>query len=130
MLYVGGLVLLTGASCLAYYGIGKATIANGTLKAAKFLAFASISFVGLAFAAAAVYQAHRHHLAAMEVRRVLRQLPAFELYIASLPSRTQHLLRAAMLQRLFPRILEDTDPLREPLWPTTKELLSSVDLKD
>ena len=53
-------------------------------------------------AALAAYQGATLRVAAAELRRVQRQLLSVNAYLLPLPNSAQHLLRAAMLRRLFP----------------------------
>ena len=65
---------------------------------------------------------------AFELDRQRRQLVGLSGYLLPLPVPTQDLLRAAMVPRLFPRLLEDDDPTREDDWfPDGDQLLVTVD---
>ena len=65
---------------------------------------------------------------AFELDRQRRQLLGLSGYLLPLPVPTQDLLRAAMVPRLFPRLLEDDDPTREDEWfPSGDLLLATVD---
>jgi hypothetical protein len=83
----------------------------------------------LAMLCVAVYiaqQASRCVKNSDELRRVRRQLATLNVYLEPLPHDTRDLLRAALIQRLFPRLLED-DPLREDDWfPDADTLLASI----
>lgn len=82
----------------------------------------------LGLAAAGGQQAQRVRRNAEELRRVRRQLVALPGYLLPLPVAAQDLLRAAMLPRLFPRLLEDNDPMREEDWfPDGDQVLAAVD---
>lgn len=67
-----------------------------------------------------------HDRAAREYTRLQRGIAGIEAYLAPLPPQARHLLRATMTQVLFPRLLEDDDPLREPQWPDQRTLLYAV----
>ena len=67
-------------------------------------------------------QAERHRRAASESRRLERQLRMVDPYLQPLPERTQAVMRAALTPRLFSRLLEDQDPMREPAWPSSGSL--------
>jgi hypothetical protein len=70
--------------------------------------------------------AAKHDRAARESRRLQRGLAGLGPYLAPLPPAARHLLRATMAQTLFPRLLDDDDPLRQPDWPPARELLYAV----
>jgi hypothetical protein len=58
------------------------------------------------------HQAARTRRGADELRRIAYQLDSLDEYLGPLPPPAQALVRAAMTQRLFPRLIDD-DPLRE-----------------
>lgn len=81
-----------------------------------------------AVAALLAHQATRMRRGVDELRRLERQLQGITAYLDPLPDDTQDLMRAAMTQRLFPRLIED-DPLREEDWfPNSEELIASINL--
>lgn len=61
--------------------------------------------------------------AAREATRLQRGLSGLDAYLEPLPPAAQHLLRATLAQTLFPRLLEDNDPMRAPVWPDGDALL-------
>ena len=64
-------------------------------------------------ALAAGHQARECRRAVFETRRVHRQLLTLDRYLSPLPEFGQDLLRGVMVQRLFPRLLDDDNPMRE-----------------
>jgi hypothetical protein len=81
----------------------------------------------LAVAALILREASHVRRSADELRRLHRQVSGLSSYLEPLPPDARHLLHAVMLQRLFPRLVDD-DPLREePDWfPDDDELLASI----
>jgi hypothetical protein len=77
----------------------------------------SESLVGMTIlgvlALAAGHQARECRRAAFETRRVHRQLLSLDRYLSPLPAFGQDLLRGVLVQRLFPRMLDDDNPMRE-----------------
>jgi hypothetical protein len=69
-------------------------------------------------------QAERHRRSAAESRRLQRQFAALDLYLEPMPEPIRAVMRAALAPRLFSRLLEDTDPMREPIWPSPEKLYS------
>lgn len=63
---------------------------------------------------------------AREYVRLGRGLGGLEGYLAPLPAAAQHLIRATMTQSLFPRLLQDDDPLRQLQWPESALIAQSV----
>jgi hypothetical protein len=94
--------------------------------AAVYTAYASAFVLLSALAGFFAAQARRHRIAAQEFRRIARQIESVDAYLAPLPVPTRNLLRATMLQRLFPRLLDDDDPMREPRWPNADHLLHTI----
>ena len=70
--------------------------------------------------------ANGHDRGAREYVRLQRGLAGLGAYLAPLPAPARHLLRATMAQTLFPRLLDDDDPLRQPEWPDSRDLLYAV----
>ena len=62
-------------------------------------------------------QAERYRRSSMEDMRLERQLRLVDPYLEPFPARSQVVMRAALTSRVFPRLLEDQDPLKEPVWP-------------
>lgn len=95
--------------------------------APAYVAAESIPIVAIFMVAIYVaHQAARLVRSSDELRRIRRQMETMTGYLEPLPSDTQDLLRAVLIQRLFPRLLED-DPLREEDWfPDADTLLASI----
>lgn len=64
-------------------------------------------------------QAERHRRSASEFRRLELQFRALDPYLGPLPEDARAVMRAALAPRLFSRVLEDQDPMREPIWPAS-----------
>jgi hypothetical protein len=73
-------------------------------------------------------QAERHRRASNEARRVQRHLSGVDWFLGDLPDEVRHLLQAPLAQRLFPRTLDDDDPLREPVWPVASDVVKAIHL--
>lgn len=116
-----GVLSLVG-SCFVFWRAASEAAAGDAFKANRFFALASAGLPLLMLSALLMYLANRQRLATAESRRLERQYAGLDVFLAPLPAEVQHLLRGSMAQRFFPRLLEDTDPLREPVWPTTDEL--------
>ncbi len=69
-------------------------------------------------------QAERYRRSAAESRRLQRQFAAMDLYLEPMPEPIRAIMRAALAPRLFSRLLEDNDPMREPIWPSPETLYS------
>lgn len=125
ILYAAALGAVGVATALAWQVIVGRRL--GIESASAYIAAACIPVV--AMLGVAVYiaqQASRCVKNSDEVRRVGRQLATLSVYLEPLPHDTQDLLRAALIQRLFPRLLED-DPLPEDDWfPDADTLLASI----
>jgi hypothetical protein len=62
-----------------------------------------------------------------ETLRIKRQLLSLDPYLSPLPELAQHLLRGVMVQRLFPRLLDDENPMREDeVFPQAQDLLLAL----
>lgn len=73
------------------------------------------------------FQAERYRRSAAESQRMQRQLRLVDSYLEPLDDRARTIMRAALVPRIFPRLLEDQDPMREPLWPPSEVLLPNPD---
>ena len=127
-------VLVLGLVALATVGVATAMAwhlvtrwdANDHLTPGGFLARCVPALALYAVAALLAHQATRMRRGVDELRRLERQLQGITAYLHPLPADTQDLVRAAMTQRLFPRLIED-DPLREEDWfPDSEYLLASI----
>ncbi len=70
-------------------------------------------------------QAERHRRSASEFRRLELQFRAFEPYLEPFSGNAQAVMRAALAPRLFSRVLEDLDPMREPIWPDSAAITTA-----
>ena len=128
-LYMGSSALLIAAITI---GLLEFVYPAGNQKpsSASLLSRSLIPFIVAGFAIFLAYQASTLRRNSDEARRLQRQLQALPAYLAPLPLNAQMLLRGAMIQRLFPRLLEDNDPLREEDWfPDPGQLISAIDPK-
>jgi hypothetical protein len=82
------------------------------------------------FGIMALYVADRARRSSDESKRLQRQYEGLAPYLAPLPDATQALLRASLAGRLFPRLIDDTDPLRDPVLPDPVLIVQTVDSKD
>ncbi len=114
---VGILLLLTYQSAASRSGSS-----NGSVELGVAVLLAAIGFLFLHIAA-------QFHRSMAESRRLATQLLSVDPYLAPLPRATQILVRAALAQRLFCRIIEDDDPLREPRLPDGEQILSSMKIE-
>lgn len=111
-----------------------AILVTGAIVAGRDRSFNGAEFMG--YGAAALFSAAiawvmsriagRLRVESREAVRLRRQLAAVDAYLGRLPAMERDLLKGAMLGRLFPRLLDDDDPLRETPLPTTRELLDSI----
>jgi hypothetical protein len=98
---------------------------HSTVRASQTIPYIALGLISLGSAGFSSFQAGRLRRLCEESTRLQQQLRYLNAYLAPLPKPTQHLIRGAMTQRLFPRALADKDPLREPQWPTPVDLLAS-----
>lgn len=81
----------------------------------------------LALVLAAGHQAHLCRKSAAESARIYRQLHSVDEYLDPLPEQLQYLLRGTLVQRLFPRLIDDDNPLREEeAFPGTDSLMAAA----
>lgn len=83
------------------------------------------SLVSLTVAVILFLGGERHRKAAEESARLACQFDAVEAYLEPMEPPVRDLVRASLTPRLFSRILWDTDPLREPIWPTAQDMISA-----
>ncbi len=90
------------------------------------LPLSGLGILGL-LALAAGQQARECRRALFETRRVHRQLLILDKYLSPLPELGQDLLRGVMMQRLFPRLIDDDNPMREDeVFPPTDALMLAL----
>jgi hypothetical protein len=119
--------MLAGAAALVLYQFSEIKESED-FSAGRYLAQSWLPITLVAFASYLIYQTGLHRRSADEARRLQRQLRSFDAYISPLPKRAQDLMRGTMVQRLFPRLIEDNDPLREvEQFPQSVELLATID---
>src|SRR5207248_430344 len=111
ILYGATIMLVGGSVSLALVEAGRAS-SRTKFAGAQFAAYGLISLVILLLAVYLGHQATRQRIWAAESSRVARQLLGFDAYVEPLPQIAQDLFRGTMIPRLFPRVLEDDDPLR------------------
>jgi hypothetical protein len=115
--------LLSGALALSLLGIRAAGGRNFDF--AEFGAYGLIAIGVLAAAGVAARAASKSALVARESKRLERQMASLDAYLEPLPKQQRDLARGVMLPQMFPRLLEDDDPLRAPDWPDAATLLSA-----
>jgi hypothetical protein len=64
----------------------------------------------------------RYRVSGKECQRLQRQLLEVGPVLAEFDTEHRAAMRALLLPRLFPRVLEDSDPLKEPPWPDPNRL--------
>lgn len=119
------LFCLLGSAAAAYWAVQVATQAEDAVWPTTIGPLLVCAAAG-ATALLCVRQAAARDRAGREYRRLERGLSGVDAYLAPLPSPARHLLRATMTQSLFPRLLDDDDPLKQPAWPDADVLLQSV----
>lgn len=81
----------------------------------------------LILALASGHQARECRRAVFETRRIHRQLLTLDKYLESMPELGRELLRGVMIQRLFPRLMDDDNPMREDdVFPDADKLLLAL----
>lgn len=115
----GGFLAAIGLAAAALVGVGVSAEDLWVAAAGRLIAV-----VGLFVAAALMFRsATAHERASREYVRLERGMAAIEPYLAPLPEAARHFIRATLTQSLFPLLPEDDDPLRQPQWPSPRELL-------
>jgi len=118
--------LLVGTVSVALAVAGLVTAADSkTFQFGEFGAFALVALAILAYACALLLQAGRHRMAALEARRLQRQLDGLDPYLSPLPKALRDLLRSTLVSSLFSR-LPSEEPWREPQWPETASLIEAI----
>ena len=83
------------------------------------------SLVLLFVAGLLIGQGERHRRGAQEATRLARQFDAVESYLEPMEPQVRDLVRVSLTPRLFPRILWDDDPIREPIWPSAQDIVKA-----
>lgn len=115
---------------VAASAVASSAVALAALAVAR--GFESLNYylgicVGLALAAALLWaQGTKSRTAAREWRRLATGVRGIEPYLAPMSAPMQDLMRGVMVQRLFPRLIEDDDPIREPRWPDATSMLTAI----
>jgi hypothetical protein len=125
-LYALFVAMLISAIVISVTGAVRARHHRG-FNSGEYAAYGATSLVVAVLAVYVGRQAEHRRIASEEAKRLERQLRGVDAYVELLPDETQALLRGAMLSRIFPRILGDDDPLREPPWPQADQLLVTID---
>ena len=89
----------------------------------KFAAYALVGCLAGVLGLGALWRGVCHQRSADEANRVELQLLGFEAYISPMPDAAKDLMRGTMAQQLFPRLAADSEPWREPDWPSAESLL-------
>jgi hypothetical protein len=125
VLFVTAITLLVAAAAITLVGFAVADDKR-ELRVDQFAAFAGVSAV-LTFASiTTAWQSVRHRTMSREACRLDHQIRGFDSFVSTMGRPAQDLIRGTMVQRLFPRLVEDDDPLREPRWPDAGRLLEAV----
>jgi hypothetical protein len=103
-----------------------ATLNDGDSKLhAATVATISAGAILVIVAAIAALAVRRSMLRVRELDRLIAQIGYFDAYVSHMNPAVASLMRATMAQRLFPRLLEDDDPIREPRWPDPATILNA-----
>lgn len=118
--------LLAAAAASAFWIVQQAT-EGGEKETWALILGPTILCIVLSLATIIVFrQAATHRRAGREYIRLERGLLAIPQYLSPLPPEAQHLVRAVMTQSLFPRLLEDDDPIRQINFPDPDTLLTAI----
>jgi hypothetical protein len=115
VLAVLGAVVIVGAAIwgAAMIAWGDGEVGSGAA-VAVLVAFASTPFW---------WQADRYRRSALETRRLQRHITSVEPYLSGFHGRVGTVVRTSLAQRIFSRTAEDDDPVREPVWPSTEQVI-------
>ncbi len=98
--------------------------AGRTLEVLLFPALVSISItILIVFLLRQIHLGQRN---AREYRRLSRGLSGLSGYLESLPEPARFLIRATLTPSLFPRLLDDDDPMRQVAWPSERTVLTAI----
>jgi hypothetical protein len=115
--------LLVGCVVVRIFELVSASPSSGSV---SWQSLGGLAILGV-LALAAGHQARECRRAAFETRRVHRQLLSLDRYLSPLPVFGRDLLRGVMVQRLFPRLLDDDNPMREDdEFPTMDTLMLTL----
>ena len=102
---------------------------TGDIELAPILASFAVPILLAFFFVLFLRQAELHRRRSAELARLQRQYAALEPYFGSLPSLEAGLLRGLLVPQLFPRILEDDDPMRSTPWAEPEHLLKALEIR-
>lgn len=120
---LAGLASALLATAVLVWGLARISIGELDSGVGIFAAHVVVALPLLAVSYVLFRSQERRAKSAREARRQMRQLASLDPYVAPLPPNTAHLLRAVLAPRLFPRSIDDDDVLRDPVWPTPRELI-------
>ena len=120
---LAGLASALLATAVLVWGLARISIGDFDSDVGIFAAHVVVALPLLAVSDVLFRSQERRAKSAREARRQMRQLASLDPYVAPLPPNTAHLLRAVLAPRLFPRSIDDDDVLRDPVWPTPRELI-------
>lgn len=116
---------LMAALAFAATWLGVVTIADSVRWSPELVARLLLVLVPLVSSVPLWVQADRYRRTSGENRRLERQWSAIEDYLSPMPERAQTILRVALATRVFSRIIDDTEPLKDPIWPSAADLYPS-----
>jgi hypothetical protein len=125
LLYLLAVLLAIAGIGLALSGIASAE-EDGSLDLSIFAAYGSVGLALIAAAAVALREASRHLVAAHEATRLQRQLAALDAYLLPMPPAMRDLVRGALVQRVFPGLVEHEEPWLTPVWPDSADLIRAI----
>lgn len=70
-------------------------------------------------------QARAYKRDSAESRRLQLQTRLVEPYISEMSEPAKTIMKASLAPRIFSRLIEDQDPIREPIWPSSDVLRGS-----
>jgi hypothetical protein len=120
----------TAATIAILLAGGAATSSHRHLGAA-FAPYVAASAVAATAAVVTAWQAARQRAFSREADRLAVQFTLLDPYLAQIRDpMLRDAARTALLPRMFPRLLEDVDPLREPRWPDLAALVALAATRD
>lgn len=127
---IAALVLLVMGAAVAVVGIETARGATGMFHWAVFAGYALVGMTLVLASLVAIRVASRHTAASREAWSIQCQLEGLDEYLAPIPAPAQALIRATLVQRIFPPPREGDEPWREPRWPDAATLMAAIDARD
>lgn len=123
------LLVIVGAA-VVIAGVQSARRAAGVFEWPVFAGYAVVGLVLLLGSLTAIRIASRHTGAAREAWSIQCQLEGLDDYLAPIPAAARALIRATLVQRIFPAPRETDEPWREPRWPDAATLMAAIDARD